>query len=185
MTDDHVSVRLAALDIEASAFDDVDSYPVKIAIALDDGAARSRLVRPTDAWLEHGIWSDASQEVHRLSLDDLLRNGQPVADVAQDLAEFVVGCVVVSDAHRADAKWTNRLYAAAHRRPPFQVECFWFHAHALSGLGWPGESGVPPNVAVEAAMARARALVPEEHRALPDALRLREALRVLRAEAGS
>ena len=181
--------RLAVLDFEASGLDDDLTYPVEVAVARHDGQARSWLIKPVEEWLESGTWNEDSAEVHGLSLDLLQREGAPVDEVAQALVEFVDGYVVLSDARYADGFWLRRLFAAAFRKPTFQLECYWAACHTALNenhdVGWPGESGIPPHCLTEEALEEARRRIPEEHRALPDARRLMEAIRILRVGSGA
>lgn len=178
-----MSHQRAFLDVEASGLDDDLTYPVEIAVVRDDGQERSWMIRPCEEWLEQGTWSDESQDVHGLSLNLLSRDGHQVEMVAQDLAEFVSGWTVLSDARLADGFWLRRLYNAAGLKVPITLECFWAECqsvlHETQNIGWPGESGIPPHPLTEAVMDEARRQVPEEHRALPDAQRLAVALRLL------
>lgn len=180
--------RLAVLDFEASGLDDDLTYPIEVAVVRDDGEARSWLISPTDEWLDTGTWSDDSAEVHGLNLDFLQREGAAVEEVAQALAEFTDGYSVISDAQYADGFWLRRLFAAAFRKPPFQLECYWSACHAVLNevhdVGWPGESGIPPHRLTEEALEKARRRIPDEHRAMPDAKRLMEAIRILRVGSG-
>ena len=181
--------RLAVLDFEASGLDDDLTYPIEVAVVRDDGEARSWLISPTDEWLDTGTWSDDSAEVHGLNLDLLQREGAPVEEVVQALVEFTEGYTVLSDARYADGFWLRRLFAAAFRKPPFQLECYWAACHAVLNsvhdVGWPGEGGIPPHRLTEEALEEARRRIPEEHRAMPDARRLMEAIRILRVGSGA
>lgn len=56
--------QVAALDLEASALG-AGSYPIEVGVALVRGPLRTisnsaLLIRPTEAWLQDGLWSEAS-----------------------------------------------------------------------------------------------------------------------------
>lgn len=112
-----LSDRVLTIDVEASGLGP-GTFPIEIALCdVATGETQSWLIRPTKEWLDPILWhwSKASAEVHGIALDDLLADGVPVDDVADELDEFVDGATVVSTDQVADATWIQTLYAAARR----------------------------------------------------------------------
>lgn len=61
---------LITIDFDASSLDG-GTYPIEVGIcrwmAPDrDIEGRSSLIKPTQEWIDHGSWSPASAEVHRI-----------------------------------------------------------------------------------------------------------------------
>lgn len=121
---DRADVRLAVLDLEASALDK-GSYPIEIGCALIEGASRplrvwSALIEPTEDWTRDGVWSPQSQQVHGISIEDLRRNGLPVGIICDRLNTLLrSAAAVVSDAPMYDQEWLNRLFEAAGQEQRF------------------------------------------------------------------
>lgn len=112
--------QIAVLDLEASAMG-AASYPIKVGLALVRGPARtiataSSLIRPTEAWVRDGLWSDASAAVHGISLDLAVNQGEAVEQVC-DWLNGLLGSntIVATDAPRYDQDWLDTLFEAAGR----------------------------------------------------------------------
>jgi hypothetical protein len=113
----------AFFDLEASSLAE-HSYPVELGVALPRQTGpdaweielRSWLVRPTTAWLAEGdAWSSTAEAIHGLSLERLLAEGLPPAEVAAALDAALAGPLLVSDTgeHGFDRLWLDRLADAA------------------------------------------------------------------------
>lgn len=103
------------VDFEASGIAP-DSYPIEIAV-VHPGGEYQALIRPVRYW-QH--WSYDAQDMHQISRDQLVAEGKPAADIAQQLNELFSGQYLVSDA-REDSYWFEALYDAAELDPTFTV----------------------------------------------------------------
>jgi hypothetical protein len=113
----------AFVDVEATSLA-ANSYPVEVGVALPlqtgpdawEIELRSWLVKPTADWLaEDNAWSSAAAAIHGLSLEQLLAEGMPPAEVAAALDAAVAGRTLVSDTggNGFDRIWLDRLAGAA------------------------------------------------------------------------
>jgi hypothetical protein len=108
-------------------------------------------------------------------MDELMRDGLPVAQVASELAATVEGAHVLADAVRFDLKWARDLYGGAGEiAPPFLLEDF-----ALFAFQFCYARNLYPFTAIADANHTAFKRYPKMHRALPDAQRNAHLLRVL------
>lgn len=112
---DLVSPVTHFVDFEASGIAP-DSYPVEIAIAHPTGEYQA-LIKPVRHW-EH--WSYDAQDMHGITREQLLNEGKPAADIAQELNALFAGHCLVSDA-KEDSYWVEALYDAAELDPTFAV----------------------------------------------------------------
>lgn len=156
--------QVAVLDLEASALG-AGSFPIEVGLALVRGttrtiAAGAALIRPTEAWIRDGVWSDASAAVHGISLDLVVGHGQTVEQVC-DWLNALLGTrtIVATDAPRYDQDWLDTLFAAAGRKQRFTL----YNFERLT-------ADFDPDQHRQLAYLLSRAPVP--HRAGPDALRL-------------
>jgi hypothetical protein len=98
----------------------------------------------------------------------LLEEGLSVEQVAEEVAAALSGWTVFSDAPEYDAAWLGELYAAVGWAAPFGLRSIWSFYERIAG---------PLEVKLAQKMARDR--FPTMHRAVPDAARLAETLRIL------
>jgi len=165
---------VAVLDIEASALG-AGSYPLEVGVALVRDPTRiievgASLIRPTEAWLRNGLWSDASAAVHGIPLELAAGDGYEVEQVC-DWLNALLGSrtIVASDAPRYDQDWLDTLFRAAGREQRFTLYNFEILTADFSS-----------DQHRQLAYLLSRAPVP--HRAGPDALRL--ASRLMEAHLG-
>lgn len=96
------------IDIEASGIQE-RSFPIEIAwSSLDGRSAGSALIRPETEW-ELGTWDGPAEAVHGISLDQLMRNGEPADQVAARFLHTVAGGELFSDARLHDTAWLRML----------------------------------------------------------------------------
>lgn len=138
------------VDFEASGIAP-DSYPIEIAVVHPGGEYQS-LIKPVRYW-DH--WSYDAQDMHGITREQLLDEGKPATDIAQQLNEMFAGHYLVSDASE-DSYWVEALYDAAELDPTFTVATV--------------EQMVGPE---HAAAIYYQTPVKREHRALDDARALR------------
>lgn len=117
-------IRVAFLDIEASALED-GSFPIEIGWAPGRaGEFESFLIRPTAEWAAAGVWSDLSEEIHGISKADLHADGVTTAEAIARLERALFGSIVLSDALEWDAYWLRRSFEAANRPCPIELQPF-------------------------------------------------------------
>ena len=97
------------LDIEASGFG-VNSYPIEVGLALENGAKFCTLITPAPEWLH---WDSEAEKIHRVSRDILEIYGRPMDEVAEQLNELLRGKTLYTDGWVVDKPWLNRLFHAA------------------------------------------------------------------------
>ena len=157
-------LQIAVLDLEASALGP-GSYPIEAGVALIRPGAHpvlswSTIIRPTQEWLDDGLWSSASAAVHGIPRESLEQHGHSVQEVC-DWLNALLGSrtIVATDAPRYDQDWLDTLFKAADREQQFTLH----HFEVLTG-------GLNADQHRHLAYLLGRAIVP--HRAGPDALRL-------------
>ena len=152
------------LDFEASSLDD-DSWPIEIGIAwIESGLVlcESKLIRPDPDW-NKDAWSEASADIHGLSLDVLAVDGAKAQDVATWFKARNRG-IAISDNPEFERRWLIRLLATA---PPFPaVQILDFDSYVRMTL---------PNAGAVARVYDTLKQEPTPHRAGPDAARLARA----------
>jgi hypothetical protein len=111
---------MITIDFEASCLPRHGySYPIEVGIADANGWSRVWLIRPHRSW--HGWdWTEEAQNLHGISYDRLLREGEPVGDVANALRQALTGHRVIADSW-IDAYWLETLAAAAGTFLPSKI----------------------------------------------------------------
>jgi hypothetical protein len=165
---------ILCLDFEASAVGP-GSYPIEAAVVdCASTASRSWLIRPTQAWLEDGVWSEASAAVHKLTLAELITHGEPAENVALELTQQCAGKIVLCDGGEHDWRWLTTLFAAIDAQPPFELRDYQACAWELAC-----QSNRRPDIAIHRSEWEARARFPPIHRAAADARCLAEMVRLI------
>jgi hypothetical protein len=107
---------LIAIDFEASGLGP-GSFPIEVALAPVDGELPwSALIRPTEMWCQ-GEWDEIAEEVHGISLEQIVRQGLDVTEVIERLASASHDAVLVSDGAIMDTYWLSRLWDEVFPRP--------------------------------------------------------------------
>jgi hypothetical protein len=99
----------AFLDFEASSLSD-QSYPVEVAWVFQDGRSESHLIAPAPTWDD---WDKASEAIHGISRETLLRDGEPHDVVARRMVEALTGFDLFASAPSWDGKWLSVLLRGA------------------------------------------------------------------------
>lgn len=109
---------IAIIDIEASGLH-FDSYPIEVAVRVN-AETKSWLIRPESSWT---YWSETAQSMHGISRADLIANGLPPLQVAQELNNFLsqTDGLIYSDAAKWDNDWVNTLYHATNEPQLFHI----------------------------------------------------------------
>jgi len=106
------------LDLEASGFG-ANSYPIEVGLALANGETACYLIRPQSDWVH---WDPASECLHGLTREQLVKFGRPVCEVARSLNQLLETQTVYSDAWVYDQSWLSRLFDAAGICPRFRLD---------------------------------------------------------------
>lgn len=85
-------------------------FPVEVGWAAEDGSEEAHLIRPAPGWTE---WSAEAERVHKLSLDRLLREGEPHDAVARRMVDVLSGHALYASAPSWDGQWLSKLLRAA------------------------------------------------------------------------
>ncbi|WP_156327749.1 hypothetical protein [Pseudomonas sp. NBRC 111129] len=104
------------IDFEASGIAP-DSYPIEVAVVYQGGEYQS-LIQPAWYW-DH--WSHDAQDMHKLTRDQLISEGQTPLAVAQAMNDLFDGKTLCSD-NPADCYWLDVLYEAAGIEAKFEVK---------------------------------------------------------------
>jgi hypothetical protein len=97
------------IDFEASGLGK-RGFPIEVGWAAEDGSEEAHLIRPAPGWEE---WSAEAERVHGLSLDRLLRDGEPHDAVARRMVDTLSGHALYASAPSWDGQWLSRLLRAA------------------------------------------------------------------------
>ncbi len=108
----------AILDIEASGFGK-GSYPIEIGVAAENGKSYSWLVFPESDWTH---WQSEAAQLHRITREDLLRDGVKPAVIAETLNELFEGQTLYSDGWGFDSGWLSLLFYVARKTMLFKLE---------------------------------------------------------------
>lgn len=100
---------LVFVDFEASSLDP-GGFPVEIGWVGEDGQGEGYLIRPAPGWK---VWSAASQKIHGIPMETLLREGRPHDVVARRAAAAFAGRTVVVSAPAWDGEWLRMLLDSA------------------------------------------------------------------------
>lgn len=104
------------IDFEASGIAP-DSYPIEVAVVSSD-AIFSSLIKPARYWTH---WSFDAQDMHGLTQDHLLQEGDTPGTVAELMNQLFSGQVLCSDSPQ-DVFWFDVLYEAADLMPTFELQ---------------------------------------------------------------
>ncbi len=109
-----------AIDFEASCLPrHGKSFPIEVGLSDLTGWTRAWLIRPHASW-DGWDWTAEAESLHRLSRDDLWRNGLPAEVVLAELTEAVRGHVVVADS-ALDSYWLETLSSAVGAPAPCTI----------------------------------------------------------------
>jgi hypothetical protein len=104
------------VDFEASGIAP-DSYPIEVAVVSSE-TSFSSLIKPVRYWMH---WSFDAQDMHGLTQDYLLQEGDTPGTVAELMNQLFSGQVLCSDSPQ-DGFWLDALYEAADLIPTFELK---------------------------------------------------------------
>ncbi|KAA0982637.1 hypothetical protein FQ192_31000 [Pseudomonas sp. ANT_J12] len=94
-----------------------DSYALEVAVVFPGGEYQT-LIKPASYW-DH--WSYDAQDMHYLSREQLINQGQPSLAVAQEMNRLFDDKTLCSD-NPVDCFWLDVLFEAAGIEPTFAVQ---------------------------------------------------------------
>ena len=101
------------IDFEASSLLP-GSFPIEVGWVDEEGKGEQHLIRPHPKWLERNCpgWSTASEAIHGISLETLVRDGSPIDYVAARAAEvlFAPDAITFADQPGWDGQWLDALF---------------------------------------------------------------------------
>lgn len=162
--------QICFLDLEASGLGP-KSWPIEVGWAFVGWSARSMLIKPTDDW-PLTAWEKTAEDLHKISVDELLTNGLPPLEVALVLNAALGEADVYSDAPDYDGFWLYRLYEAAGVRANFKL-------NDLNDLMSPLVKSSPKDL-----VRRASEREPHTHRAAQDVRHMQVLYELALEEAG-
>lgn len=162
------------LDIEASGLGS-GTFPIEVAYASSMGDKNEYLIKPTDDWLQHGVWcSNAEVNIHNISCEMLVQNGVNIFEVANALNTALCGKLVLCNDLEYDGVWLTQLFKAANVSVMFSLtDIRYLYEY------WGEEKTIVFKEAYES-------IAPKTcHRALPDADRFVRAFRLINLNSNS
>lgn len=106
------------IDIEASSLDPIRSYPIEIAWSIGGGRVKSFLVN-LHSVLDHMDWSEASEGVHGIGLDECLESGYEPIHIVNEFLGDLGDAPPFSDGPEYDYHWLRQLFKMAGKEIPF------------------------------------------------------------------
>jgi hypothetical protein len=164
---------MSFLDFEASSLG-IGGFPIEAGWVMADGTVESYLIRPTEDWILEA-WDPVAEDIHRISLEQLMDEGHSAAWVADHLNQKLAGHQVMSDAPLTDSSLAGLLLEYASSSPSFEIRDAGsaFVSAAIAGLCLAvSEPYHTDSLRQRLALARleAGAAFPRTHRAAADAL---------------
>jgi hypothetical protein len=107
------------LDFEANG---LEGAPIEVGFAFVDDlksvVSGSWLIKPDQEWGLADDWDMDAQQIHGISLAQLMANGVPTFQVAQQLNHVLAGRDLYSDSP-FDQRWMQQLFDSAGLEPTF------------------------------------------------------------------
>lgn len=106
------------MDVESSGSEaDKGSFPVSIGVAGPEGRSWGRLICPLEYWTH---WDDAAEELHGLSRDKLIDDGQDPFLVCRSMNLEFKGQTLLIDAG-SDKRWVDKLFNDVGVKRAFEI----------------------------------------------------------------
>lgn len=113
-----ITTPIWVLDFESSGLSTL-SYPIEVGIAGNKGCYSS-LICQEELWT---YWSEDSEAVHGISVDELTQSGQSAIAVAKELNQILDGSTVYTDCKKWDQFWLDVLFDQCGIIPTFKLSC--------------------------------------------------------------
>jgi hypothetical protein len=147
-------------------------YPNIVACEIQ---SESHLIKPPSHWDIQSVWDPAAEQLHRISLEQLLAHGHPPFEIARRMNKVLAGRELFSDGPTEDERWLRIIFEEAGPEPTFTIRrtsADVLTAQLAVRLGW-------NTVSYEAAKAEADRSSPRTHRAEADAHHLAALWRII------
>jgi hypothetical protein len=110
------------LDIEASGLHPT-SFPIEIAWTGWATPTKSFLIQPVAHWAIED-WDDVAEDLHHISLADILSDGVDAKTIVNALLSDAVGKTILSDGVSFDQNWLRILFEAANQPSTIDLQDF-------------------------------------------------------------
>jgi hypothetical protein len=108
------------LDIEASGLHPT-SFPIEIAWTGWAITTKSFLIKPDASWAIED-WDEAAEDLHHISLADILRDGVDAKTIINALLSDAAGKTIISDGVSFDQNWLNMLFDASEQSQTIKLQ---------------------------------------------------------------
>ena len=114
--------NLVFIDCEATGLHN-PSYPIEIGIATCDHRCEGYLIKPSPLWSQVA-WDPKASQIHKITMDQLVRDGKDIEWIANWLNEKCEGKEVFSDNPNYENFWLSVLFRDTRPRiqPKFQIQ---------------------------------------------------------------
>ena len=133
---------LLTLDVEASSYNNDDSYPVSIGIAGAGAQTWYRLVCPLEDWCD---WDPVAEVMHGIERETAITHGRDAFLVAREMNAMLQGRTLLVDSPW-DIRWMAKLFDDVGVKMAFKIELFDSHFSSattaevyakIESLEWP------------------------------------------------
>jgi hypothetical protein len=108
------------LDIEASGLHPT-SFPIEIAWTGWAVTTKSFLIKPDASWAIED-WDDVAEDIHHISLADILRDGVDAKTIVNALLTDAAGKTVISDGVSFDQHWLDLLFDTSEQSKTIKLQ---------------------------------------------------------------
>jgi hypothetical protein len=108
------------LDIEASGLHPT-SFPIEIAWTGWATSTKSFLIKPDASWAIED-WDDVAEDLHHISLADILRDGVDAKTIINALLSDAAGKTIISDGVSFDQHWLDMLFEASEQSQTIKLQ---------------------------------------------------------------
>jgi hypothetical protein len=107
------------IDFEASSLGP-NSYPIEVAFGHEGAKVENYLIDPSSIshWSD---WDHFAESVHKISKEQLRRDGLQPKVIAEIMNERLEGTVLYSDVQEYDWMWCQKLYDSVGVTPSFKI----------------------------------------------------------------
>jgi hypothetical protein len=108
------------LDIEASGLHPT-SFPIEIAWTGWAVPTKSFLIKPDASWAIED-WDEAAEDLHHISLADILRDGVDTNTIINALLSDAAGKTIIGDGVSFDQNWLDMLFDASEQSQTIKLQ---------------------------------------------------------------
>jgi hypothetical protein len=108
------------VDIESSGLSD-GTYPIELGWTDEAGNTSSFLIKPSQEWLDRGVWDEGAEIIHGIGMDELLREGVTPEEAACRLQTIFSNHDVLVTSVPHDGYWLSLLQSETGREFQFNL----------------------------------------------------------------